>query len=623
MRAGTRSAGGLAVALAGLLVSAAPALAATAAARVVDVRVDPRPAFTRIEFELDAPAPYRVEHRGPAAGRPHAEVVVHLGARGAYPMLAAIAEMRLQAARGHGLVEAVQLEEGDGRGGRARIRLATDHPQVRHTILRDPMRIAVDVRRAPREVERAALAPPRRIREAPAERKRRTELTEDPEEVRPREPLAAQVLGRPLVVAGEIEVRAGFDGNPRLGRRDDDRARLTWLLALELYYAATENLSFFAESEYRFDRDLFREGGGRSKATSFERGETWMHLARVGGTPLAFQIGRQKMRDEREWWWDEKLDSVRLLWSGERLEAQLAVGQELGPEALGGDPLDPEQEDVLRLFASAGWHYARSHRLDLFLLGQRDRSAREHLGRLVPADREDEVDADLTWAGLRATGRFAMGRAGFLRYWGDGGFVWGREHRADFDDGPRGQLLVDAAAVRRVRGWGLDVGASWETRLPGRPVLSLGYAVGSGDRDPGDGRDGGFRQTGLHDNETELGGVGRVRYYGELFDPELSNLQVATLAIGVPFLEASGFTLLYHLYRQVHARDSLREAGIRTAPLGEDPDLGQGLDAVLTLREWDPFRIEALASAFRAGRAYGEEAGVLAWGAGLKVELGF
>lgn len=63
--------------------------------------------------------------------------------------------------------------------------------------------------------------------------------------------------------------------------------------------------------------------------------------------------------------------------------------------------------------------------------------------------------------------------------------------------------------------------------------MSLAYAYASGDTVSGDGRDTAFRQTDLEDNTAKLGGPRRLAYYGELFDPELSNLQVLTVSGGL------------------------------------------------------------------------------------------
>ena len=82
--------------------------------------------------------------------------------------------------------------------------------------------------------------------------------------------------------------------------------------------------------------------------------------------------------------------------------------------------------------------------------------------------------------------------------------------------------------ARTLRGYGVDVGLTSRLRLPWQPALTVGVAFGSGDTDPTGRVDRSFRQTGLHDNEGTWAGVAKFKYYGELLDPELSNLLVLT-----------------------------------------------------------------------------------------------
>jgi alginate production protein len=609
-----------------LLLSVAAAAAALAipaaclAARLVDVQVSVHLTHTRVVFELDGAPEYAIQQRRRAgASGPGTELRVQLHARGAYPLLNAVVEARVGS--GRGLVESLRLD-GDASGGVAHIIVAAESVGVKQQVLEDPPRIVLDLRReAP--VRRASL--PQRIEETPEKQRRRRRLTEDPDEKRPPQPLAIPVFGRPLVFGGGYELGVGLDGNPRLGQREDDRARLRQELELELFYEVNPNLSLFTKVKYRHVLDLYREDGGeKMRSGTLERGESWLHVSDLGGTGLGFQIGRQSLRDEREWWWDEKLDSVRVFYRGDRLEAQFAVAQELAPKAFGEDVLDPDHDQVLRFIASTAWRYGGSHRLGLFYLGQRDRSSREHIGRLVSPRRKDEVDADLDWLGFRATGRWSLGgRASALRYWTDLGAVHGRERVAGFDDAADGRLVVDELVERRVRGWAADAGLMLETALPGRPSFSVGYAIGSGDPDPGDETARAFRQTGLQDNEASFGGRTRVRYYGELLNPELSNLQVATVAVGLPLFGSSWLGLLYHYYWQVHEANFLRSSGLRARPTGQSRSLGQEVDLVLVLEEWRYLRLKAVGSLFQAGSAFDELRGELAWGAGLKLELGF
>lgn len=323
-------------------------------------------------------------------------------------------------------------------------------------------------------------------------------------------------------------------------------------LEVELFYPLTEAMSAFVEGKLFHERDLYREDGERRKDTFLERGEAWIH-ADLGGSGLSLQLGRQNFKDLREWWWDSDLDSIRLHYDYDRWHAEIAVAQELGRISTREDFLDPEQQDVLRVLGHARVQVARRHRIEFFALHQNDRSRTENVGRVVEKDREDEVDGNLTWVGLRAQGRWGLGSHGKLHYWWDGAFVRGEESEIDYDDTGGERSLVDRVSERRVRGWALDTGLTWATRGIGQPSLTLGYAVGSaGDTDAS--LDRSFRQTALQDNNGRFRGVDRFRYYGELLQPELSNLHIGTLSAGVALLESSSLELAYHYYHQVARR---------------------------------------------------------------------
>jgi len=56
------------------------------------------------------------------------------------------------------------------------------------------------------------------------------------------------------------------------------------------------------------------------------------------------------------------------------------------------------------------------------------------------------------------------------------------------------------------------------------------------------------RQTGFQSNSGTFGGVVNFDYYGVVFDPKLSNLQVFTAGIGVRPLRKSSVDGVYHHY---------------------------------------------------------------------------
>lgn len=112
------------------------------------------------------------------------------------------------------------------------------------------------------------------------------------------------------------------------------------------------------------------------------------------------------------------------------------------------------------------------------------------------------------------------------------------------------------------------------------PSITLGYAFGTGDGDPDDSVDKSFRQTGLQANEAGFNGVPDFKYYGELFDPELSNLSIFTAGAGIKPTEDSSIDLVYHYYLQDTASDSLRDVGIDADPDGRSKRLGSEIDLI-------------------------------------------
>jgi alginate production protein len=135
------------------------------------------------------------------------------------------------------------------------------------------------------------------------------------------------------------------------------------------------------------------------------------------------------------------------------------------------------------------------------------------------ADRQRPV-----FLGVRSRGE----RVEDLDYWFELGYVGGRD------------------GSKRIRGWAVDLGATYELQVAPKPSLTLGVAVGSGDRSPDDARDKSFRQTGLQANEGDFGGATEFTYYGEAADPELSNLAIFTVGIGVRPSEKLSLDLVYH-----------------------------------------------------------------------------
>ena len=215
--------------------------------------------------------------------------------------------------------------------------------------------------------------------------------------------------------------------------------------------------------------------------------ESFVFLDNPFEVDFDIQAGRMDFDDRREWIYDQNLDGLRFYWTVAGWLAELSATTTLTD----GKPRDENTHNYVAYVSDEGRHFAAYavHR-DTDFLGLREK---------------------VTHMGLRA---FAE---------------WPPQHKSWVElarlSGSRGNTDL--------RGWGLDVGT---TRYLGeRWYLTAGWAFGQGDENSGNGMDGNFRQTRLQDNNGKFGGVTSFRYYGELIDPELANMHIATLGIGYLF----------------------------------------------------------------------------------------
>jgi alginate production protein len=172
-------------------------------------------------------------------------------------------------------------------------------------------------------------------------------------------------------------------------------------------------------------------------------------------------------------------------------------------------------------------------------------------------------------------------------------------------------------------GIGFDVGTIYEFDSPIKPSIITGFAFGSGDNTPDDDLDKGFRQTGLHDNSDKLAGVTSVNYYGELFDPELSNLMVFTIGTGIKPQESLSLEAIYHYYLQDQKDDEIRDASVDADPTGLSRDLGSEIDFVIGWRHSKKLDLKASFGMFLPGDAFSDQTDDTAYLAILKLKYKF
>ena len=139
----------------------------------------------------------------------------------------------------------------------------------------------------------------------------------------------------------------------------------------------------------------------------------------------------------------------------------------------------------------------------------------------------------------------------------------------------------------------------WVSRLdlPLEPSLTVGFAIGSKS----------FRQTGLQDNSGRFNGVSKFKYYGEVLDPELSNIMIWTGGLGIIPFDETSLDIVYHYYAQVKKSDKLRDANVDEDLTGEDRDLGHEVDMIFGSEIIKNVQVVLITGVFMPGKAFPED----------------
>ena len=336
---------------------------------------------------------------------------------------------------------------------------------------------------------------------------------------------------------------------------NDDRDDGAHNLRLQLVWTPNARTTALIDARHRWRRRELDQGVSQTSDSS-RLGEAWL-LFRDVGFGIDLQLGRQDFDDSREWLYDQNLDGIRLFRQTRKLHFELGVSTTLS---------DGSRRDQSAVNTT-------------LYVSNRD-GARHVAGYLINRNFGQGRDTTHTHYGIRTIGPLTQRFDGWAEISGL--------------TGTRGGSSVSA--------WGGDLGLRIKTLGSSRTAVSLSYALGSGDR--AGGSDTEFVQTGLQDNNGRLNGLSSVRYYGELLDPELSNISITTLGIGTRIFRRASVELKGHLYRQDIASNRVRNTNLDRNPLGESRDLGWEIDAVLALRQFARWDIEFVAAHFSPGRAF-------------------
>ena len=413
-------------------------------------------------------------------------------------------------------------------------------------------------------------------------------------------------------IASQADARDNFDYNLQINLErsaldglslgddpaEDRQVEEDYEIEFALEYQLNDNLYLFFSGALKDETETIETIGRKEEVSGLERKEIGVGYLFGKEMPSHLRVGRTEFTSASEWWlwWDEELDSIRLDSSYGDFEVTLGLAQELARESTGVDFIDPEIDDVKRVLLSLAWEFADDQSLILYYLDQSDDSRSFNPGEFEDADKLDEEDADLGWAGISYIAGFDIDAVGDLELEVHAARVRGDETVYEFDDPAAGRSEVVERAQQRVSGSAYGYVLSWTPAALDDWTLVLGNARGSGDSNPNDNRSKSFRQTGLE---------GDSESFGELYQPELSNLEVDVIGVEWQIAEGVDVALMSYAYEQRELADEMRGVSIELDPSGTSRELGREIDLIVTIEARAGLELVITAAEFDAGKAYG------------------
>ena len=390
-----------------------------------------------------------------------------------------------------------------------------------------------------------------------------------------RTPLAFEITPE-LSLGGKLNVELKLKNDEDFDAGKPDRlASVESLFSLAALYQPSPDIEIFAETRFSHENPFEDTSGKKEEGNLIEFREGYIH--HFLAEPISFQIGRQKLSDSREWLYDERLDAVRVLFEEGAFSAELSISSMLV------DP-DGDEDEITNYIASATYTYAKKSSISLYGIAREDRGKKDR----------DPVFVGLSWRDRPKKRQ---------QFWLDSAVLLGHDRKKD--------LL----------GVGFDAGWSQQFKHPLKPSVTLAYAFGSGDSNPKDNKDHNFQQTDLQDNTGKFVGKTKFSYYGEVFDPELSNMMIFTVGVGVVPSESVSLDIVYHYYMLVELDDELRDAAVEEDLTGNNKRLGHEVDLIVGMEFAENIRGSFTADAFLPGSAF--EKDHTAYSTQFKIQISF
>lgn len=358
--------------------------------------------------------------------------------------------------------------------------------------------------------------------------------------------------------------------------------------------------------------DVSDEIGGMETDGFFALREAWVDYNGLTSYPGAsIRFGRERLKEDTGTWWDDDITLARWIFDTTLLDTTVGIANKVSEARTDVNELPKEEQDVARVFASTRWQWRKDHYLSFLATHASRYGSDDNLRADSDGGTPERVIESLTWVGVRADqAYFNWHSTSRFQYLASFGAVTGEDARLVADPASDNGFRRDE---RDVSGWAADLGLRAQLTESPRWVVGVHGAVASGGRESGESD--AFRQTQMESNRSRFTGTrSQVARFGEAFQPEWSNLKVATVYTALTDRNWWAANLLYHKYWMSDQSGTITSDLVEPGFTGNSDDLGESIDLVLGYYgsrgtgTWSDVDTRLRAGVFMPGDAYGENA---------------
>ncbi len=308
-------------------------------------------------------------------------------------------------------------------------------------------------------------------------------------------------------------------------------------------------------------------------------------------------IGRIPVADVRGFWFYNSLDSIKAEYLSTQLNGFVLVGTRFNDSRVSNSQEQNNIKDYDYLIGNLDYQFRYANHAALFFVKEYsdiDNAVGDHHSVWEPAKPKN----NLTWLGLRLRGAIGDDFEHYVRYWLDVAGVWGRTQNISEAacDECGGCRYVTGVSSTKAHGIGGELGA-----LLRSGDFGVGAQIGFAGKK--------FIQTRLSNNRAIMLGPTTVRYFGQLANPDLSNIVIAGLFGGYRVRTNDWLELNLLKYMQYSKDYGTYFSRYLTSTNGNSRDLGYEADLIYegevreTASRW---RYNVVGSYFRAGSAFND-----------------